>query len=113
MISQKAPKGMIFFTVAQFFTQKNSGEIPAADPNLQALTITPGKSEYASGTEVIMKVKNNTEVAITLPSNCPRNPLRVLVWENDAFKEHIRESTLDCEQVGGDLVIPPGKDLHP
>lgn len=71
----------------------------APDPSLasSALGVTAVKSEFASGEEVIVTLKNNTANPITFASNCPKNPFRVLAWTGEKFEERTAETKIDCK----------------
>lgn len=94
---------LIFFTVLQFFNKPK--EVP---PELAAsgVVIVPAKSEFVSGEEVIVTVRNNTAVPITLPSNCPKNPLRVLAWTGEKFEERNAETKFNCNLAPNITVAP-------
>lgn len=95
------------FAILQFFTKKQSTE-----PQELAKTpvaIEAMKTEYTSEEEVIVKIRNNTESKITLPSNCPKNPLKVFAWTGEKFEEKVVETKIDCA-LSPDIVIDPNSD---
>lgn len=94
---------LIFFTVLQMF-----GKPKKPPPELTAGTIdvVPAKSEYVSGEEVVITIKNNSAAPITLPSRCPKNPLRVLAWTGEKFEERNAETKLNCAALPETTVAP-------
>lgn len=99
---------LIFFSIAQLFTKK---EAPVAVPGakVDALTVTPSKKEFATGEEVIVALKNNTALPITIPSACPKNPLRVLALTGEKAEEKSVESKIKCE-LSPDIIIQPNAE---
>jgi len=101
---------LVFFTIAQFFTKQETGTTPQAQG--AELIVTASKAEYASGTEVIVEIRNNTAATVTFPSNCPKNPFRVLAWNGEIFEERTSETSLSCDRIAGELTIPAGKEIN-
>jgi YidC/Oxa1 family membrane protein insertase len=99
---------LVFFTVLQFF---NKPKAPPPELTANAITVVPAKSEFVSGEEVIVKIRNNTGVPITLPSKCPKNPLRVLAWTGEKFEERGAETKLNCAGVS-DIQIAPNAESN-
>ncbi len=95
-----------FFLIMQMFQKKQ-----APDPALtgQTLSVTAISQEFASGEEVIVKIKNDTPGAITLPSNCPKNPFRVLAWTNEKFEEKQAQTNIKCE-LSPDITVAAGEE---
>lgn len=85
---------LIFFIIIQWFSKGKTPQQESTNP--ATLSILPLKTEYASGEEIIIKVKNNTEEPLTLASNCPKNPFRVLNWTGDKFELKEAETKLNC-----------------
>lgn len=95
---------LIFFAVAQLFSKKQ--EAQPVDLAKNPVIVSPVKSSYASGEEVIVNVANNTAAPIVIPSNCPKNPLKVLVWTGEKFEERVRETKVNCEMAPSITIAP-------
>lgn len=98
---------LVFFVILQFFNKKQKA--PPPDSAKGSLIITPAKTEFASGEEVKVTVKNYTASVITLPSNCPKNPFRVLSFSGEKFEEKGSESKMDCA-LAPDVTIEPNSE---
>lgn len=85
---------LAFFLIMQMFQNKKTPE-PALTS--AAVGISTAKSEFASGEEVIAVIKNNTQNPLTLASNCPKNPFKVLAWTGEKFEERSAETKINCE----------------
>lgn len=94
---------LIFFAVLQFFNKPKQ-----QPPELTAnpIAVSPTKSEFVSGEEVTVTIRNNTTIPITIPSNCPKNPLKVLAWTGEKFEERSAETKLKCDGVSYIAVAP-------
>lgn len=97
---------LIAFTALQFF---NKPKAPPPELASKGLGIMTTESEYVSGKEIIVKIKNNTGAAVTVPSNCPKNPLRVLAWNVEKFEERSAETKLNCT-LAPDLNLANGEE---
>lgn len=92
----------IFFFVFQAFTKKTA---PPPEFAGAAIGISLSKTEFAIGEEVTIKVRNNTANKMTLPSNCPKNPFKVLALQGDKFEERAGETKLNCAFSSPDIAI--------
>ena len=97
---------LVFFAIMQFFSKKAAPVTPQPESSVSALEVTSKKDSYASGEEVIIKVKNNTAASIIIPSKCPKNPLRVLTWIGEKFEEKGVETKVKCELAPAVTVQP-------
>lgn len=95
---------LIFLAVMQMFSKKQSA--PPETMTKAAIGVMPAKDSYSSGEEVIIKVRNNTETPVTLPSNCPKNPFKVLAWTNEKFEERSTETKIKCELAPNIIIAP-------
>ncbi|MDH5596604.1 MAG: YidC/Oxa1 family membrane protein insertase [Candidatus Peregrinibacteria bacterium] len=64
-------------------------------------------SEIAIGNDVIVEIQNNRETAVTFPSNCPQNPLRVEQYLNGEWGKISGETSGVCEVAN--ITIEPGE----
>lgn len=93
---------LIFLVVFQFFGNKNN-KVDNQDD-----IIIDAKSKMVIGKDVILEIKNQSESIITIPSNCPKNPLiaeRYINGEWISIGYEIDPSR--CEGVT-DISIKPG-----
>ncbi|MBI5412868.1 membrane protein insertase YidC [Candidatus Peregrinibacteria bacterium] len=98
----------IFLFVFQTFTKKNAPTPETVGG--AAIIVSPSKTEFATGEEVTVKVRNNTANKITLPSGCPKNPFKVLALVGDKIEERTSETKLNCALSSPDVVIEPNKE---
>lgn len=94
---------LLFFLTLQLFQKKEVPPPPSGTP----ITVTVLKDGYASGEEVSVEIFNNTNDVITIPTACPKNPLRVLTWTGSAFEEKTAEAALPCEPEQTSLTLLP------
>jgi len=67
-------------------------------------------SKIAIGKEVILEVQNHGAETITIPSSCPRNPLRVERYTNGEWIEETAETdSRFCDNK--EVILEPGKTL--
>lgn len=102
---------IIFLLITQFFN-KEKAEAPRDTGTTGEITIETTKDEYASGTEVVVNIHNNTNKEIRLASNCPRNPFRVLAWTGLGFEERMHETSMNCEEIGKEIVLPAQEKIR-
>lgn len=95
---------LLFFTLMQLF----NGKKPQAQTVTGKPSIEASKTEYAQNEEVLANITNNMAIAITIPSACPNNPLRVLAWTTDKFEEKKAQSKINCDLAPA-ITIEPGK----
>ena len=67
------------------------------------------ENDFAQGTEVIIKIKNNTADPLTIKSNCPKNPLTVYLQTGEKFEEKSASAKLNCE-IAPDITIQPNSE---
>ncbi len=98
---------LAFLLISQFFSKKQ------VEPDAQLITnkigITTVAKEYVSEQEVTVKLRNNTTAAVLLPSNCPNNPLKVLIRVGEKFEEKVVQSTVKCE-LFPDIKLEPSEE---
>jgi YidC/Oxa1 family membrane protein insertase len=95
---------LILFTLAFLliwsFLQPKNEETSGDDVMLDA------KSKIATGSPVIITVKNNSETDLVIPAACPKNPLTVERYTNGEWIKVEAESN-SCDKES--IVIAPGK----
>lgn len=96
----------LFLLISQQFTKKSA---PPENLIKGSLGIAALKNEYASGEEVSVKIRNNSAQTVTLPSQCPKNPLRVLALTGEKFELREASTKLKCEEVP-DITINPNEE---
>ncbi len=69
--------------------------------------ILEGKSKFAIGQSVLITIKNNGESDLTIPANCPKNPLSVERYTNGEWVMAESESTVCNNET---IIIKPGKE---
>lgn len=94
---------LIFFAVSQYFGKQQAA--PPPELTGTKIAVVPSKNEFVTGEEVIVRVRNNTDAAVTLPSNCPQNPFNVLAWTGQKFEGRSAQTKIRCE-LDRDIVIP-------
>lgn len=99
---------LIIVLISQYWQKK---ETVAPGTITTPLTVTSVSNEYASDEEVILKLKNTTNAAITIPSVCPKNPFTVLAWNNTEFSPRTAETKINCALELA-LTIAPGKEAQ-
>jgi YidC/Oxa1 family membrane protein insertase len=102
---------LIFFTVAQLFQKKPV--TPEAVVNTvkgDAVTITLSQADYSVDQDVSVKVRNNTNSELVVPSNCPNPPLSVKVWNGEKFVDRTVDTKVNCSLVPTDVKIAPGAE---
>ncbi|MBN2086724.1 YidC/Oxa1 family membrane protein insertase [Candidatus Peregrinibacteria bacterium] len=93
---------LIFLIVFQIFGNKNEQNATQDDVVLVA------KSKMVIGKDVTLEIKNNSESVITIPNNCPKNPLIAERYINGEWI--LQEYEIDparCEDTK-DVEIAPG-----
>lgn len=98
MNKQKIITWVLFFLIFFAFSQLLSkNKTPAPELTGQTIGIKTTKTDYAGGEEVIATVRNNGTTPITIPSSCPKNPLKVSFLVADKFSEKVAETKIKCE----------------
>ena len=75
----------IFMVVNFIFTKFVAP--PAATPGGDPLKITTTKTEYGQNALVGITIENNTDANITIPNDCPGEPLDVLTYTNAQWQQ--------------------------
>ncbi len=91
---------LVFFivlTAMQFFTKKDVQ--PVAQTANSPVVLTPTKTNFVQGEEVIVKVTNNSDKPLTIESKCPSNPLSVLAFDGNSYQPVTAETKLNCERL--------------
>lgn len=102
---------VLFFLTFFFFLQLfNKKEAPNPQLNQTGIGVVTSKSKYSAGDEVGVKIKNNTAAAITIPSNCPANPLRVFRFKEAGFEEITAQTVINCSELAPDITLTPGQE---
>lgn len=99
---------LIVVLVSQYWQKQ---DVVAPGTTTGTITIASVKTEYASDEEVIVKLHNNTDAPITIPSVCPKNPLTVLAWNDKEFAPRTAETKIDCARESA-ITIAPGKEAQ-
>jgi len=95
---------LIFLILFQLFGGNKKEEISQNDD-----VIITSRGKFVVGKEVILNIENNSAETLTIANNCPRNPLRVDVYQNGEWltKETALKDASSCEGVS-DISIEPG-----
>ena len=101
---------LVIVLISQYW-QKQQTVTPEATAGTNTITVTPIKTENASDEEVIVKLRNNSDTAITIPSSCPKNPFTVLAWNDKDFAPRTAETKINCE-LNPAITIEPRKDAQ-
>ncbi|PJC36672.1 hypothetical protein CO046_04620 [Candidatus Peregrinibacteria bacterium CG_4_9_14_0_2_um_filter_53_11] len=111
MDKKKLITWLLFFTVIFLGLQLLNPAKPAQQnpESTASVTISATKDSYAVDEAVSVKVKNNTEEAITLPKTCPTNPLTVSTLAGDSFTEKTATAAISCDEVTP-TTINPGEE---
>ncbi len=80
---------LFFLLVFQFF--KNSNQT-----NIKDDVVIVMKSKFSIGQDVTLQIQNNSKSAITIPNNCPKNPLTVEKYVNGEWI--LAETEIDAEK---------------
>lgn len=111
MKKQKIITWILFFLILlltmQLFSKKDKA--PESQSAASTISITPVKNEFVSGEEIKIKLLNNTTETITIPSNCPKNPLKVLAWNGTDFEERTSETKINC-LLSPDITLNPNEE---
>lgn len=95
----------VFLLISNFVNKsKNPKELESGD-----FAVSTTKTLYTIGQEVIIKLKNNTKEAVTLPLSCPKNPFRVLLLAAAEWKLKEAEAKIPCEGSNEITIAPAGK----
>ncbi|MFC1655663.1 YidC/Oxa1 family membrane protein insertase [Patescibacteria group bacterium] len=97
----------IFFVALLVIFRGCSGNTEI-DANLAGgdIGIATLNNEYKQNQLVSVKIKNNTNSPIILPSECPEEPLDVFLYQNGNFNQLTATPNIDCSTVI-DTEIPP------
>jgi len=88
---------IIFLLVFQFFGKKNDQQTSGED------VIVLIKTKTVIGKNFAVDIKNNSPSAITIPSNCPKNPLTVEKYSNGEWV--MREAEIDQKLCADDKPV--------
>lgn len=80
-------------------------EVPEGDGSVILETT---KDEYSKVQTVTVKIENNTNENLTIPSECPNEPFDVYRYVKNEWVQQTVSPNLHCEDVK-DIVIKPGK----
>lgn len=94
---------LVFFLLLKVFTKKSPS--PAEFTNTP-VGILISDTEYVDGEEVTVKIRNNTQKPLIIPSKCPKNPLKVLAWTGEKFEERSAGTKINCAGLPDFTVAP-------
>lgn len=111
MKKQKIITWVLFFLIMLLTMQLFSKKTPAPTPESlgSPLVAEMAKNDFTHGTEVIIKIKNNTADPLTIKSNCPKSPLTVLAFTGEKFEVRSAEAKINCE-IYPDIIIQPNSE---
>ena len=85
---------LTFLIILQFFNRNDKQAVTGDDIILDA------KSKSVIGKEVTVDIKNNSPISITLPQNCPKNPLQVEQYKNGEWiLKEIEINPANCQEA--------------
>ncbi len=84
----------IFIVVNFIFTKFIAP--PTTTPGGDLLKITTTKTEYGQNALVGVTIENNTEANITIPNDCPGEPLDVLTYTNGQWQQMNAKPEIIC-----------------
>lgn len=111
MKKQKIITWVLFFLIMLLTMQLFSKKAPEQTPESlgSPLVVEMAKNDFTQGTEIIIKIKNNTADPLTIKSNCPKNPLTVYSQTGEKFEKRSAEAKLNCE-IDPDITIQPNSE---
>ncbi|MBI2464256.1 membrane protein insertase YidC [Candidatus Peregrinibacteria bacterium] len=76
----------------------------------EGVAITTDRAGYDRGQIVSIKIANNTNAAITLPADCPKEPFDVFASENNIWVKKEAISNINCKELNIDqeIILQPG-----
>ncbi|HCW32170.1 MAG: hypothetical protein UT55_C0008G0010 [Candidatus Peregrinibacteria bacterium GW2011_GWE2_39_6] len=98
---------LVIFTLMQRLGKPAESPTTFGDSNLGMVT---QKTEYQLGKEIILTMQNNTDSVLTLPSDCPDEPLLVEFYSNGDWVEITARDEIDCPAVLS-FEIQPRQDV--
>lgn len=99
---------LLFFLTTQYFFKKQATP-ETANGEVPPIVISLSSTDFVTGGDVGVKIRNNTKDIVTIPSNCPSNPLVVLKWTSEKFEPITKQSPIDCK-LSPDIVLQPEKE---
>jgi YidC/Oxa1 family membrane protein insertase len=96
---------LIFLIIFQLFSPNQKKQIDS-DTDI----LITSKSKFPVGKEVVLMIENLSEEIVTIPKQCPKNPLTVELFKNGEWvkKEATLKDTAYCDKLA-DIIIEPKK----
>ena len=101
---------VVFLLINALFKGCNGTKTQDPVLNQGTIGISTTKTTYSRAETVTVTIQNNTDTAIVIPSECPKEPLNVTKYTDGEWKQIESTAELKCEGVL-DYTIEPGKKL--
>ena len=102
---------LLVYIALNFFTQTNT---PAPE-DTSKFSLKTNKQEYSQHELVTAILKNNTDQPITIPTECPNEPLDVYTSLDGTWKQQTNAATITCgdsNTENASITIKPKEEYH-
>lgn len=101
---------LAIFLVINYLLQSCYGPEEEAVYETGNIILSTTKTEYSRYQTVTLQIRNNSPEDITIPNDCPAEPLNVYRYEGAEWVKRSVSPELSCEETA-DIVIQPGKEV--
>ncbi len=84
--------GLLAYLLVNFFTQNRN----TPPEELSDFSLKTAKQEYSQHELVTATLRNNTDQAITIPNECPNEPLDVYTYIDNTWKQETNAANIPC-----------------
>ncbi len=101
---------LAIFLVINYFLQSCYGPEDEAVYETGNIVLSTTKTEYSRYQTVTLQIRNNSPEALTIPNECPAEPLNIYRYEDAEWVQRSVSPKLSCEETS-DITIQPGKEI--
>lgn len=101
---------LAIFLVINYLLQSCYGPEDESVYETGDVVLTTTRTEYSRYQTVTVQVRNNTSEEVTIPNECPAEPMNVYRYEGAEWVQKSVSPELNCEETA-DIVIRPGQEI--
>jgi len=97
--------------ISQFFFSNQGDKTPQDDIPQGPILLEPVKDNFAQGQVVTIRITNTTDSPLTIPSNCPENPLEVSRFTGTTFEPISATTESSCANIHDTVIAPQDSEI--